>query len=59
MESLILENETYYTFNNETNEFESSGELTGSYKEIQEFKHNRTRLCIISCDDTKEIFIIR
>jgi hypothetical protein len=59
MKNLILENETYYTFNNETNRFESSGELTGNYTEIQEFKHNLTKLCMISCNDTKEIFIIR
>ena len=59
MKTLNLQNETYYTFNNETQRFEASGELVGNYTEIQEFKHNLTKLCMISCNDTKEIFIIK
>ena len=59
MKTLNLQNETYYTFNNETDRFEASGELTGDYTEINEFKSNFSKFLMISCNDTKEIFIIR
>ena len=59
MKNLKLQNQFYYALDSKTNMFIASGELTGDYTQIQNFEHNNTNLCIISCNDTKEIFIVR
>jgi len=58
MKTLNLENEAYYQWNNRKGYLEQVGYLTGNYTLIGGLDSGR-KGAVISCNDTKEIFIIQ
>ena len=58
METLNLESRAYYQWNNKEGYLEEVGYLTGEYTLIGGLD-NGIGGKVISCNDTKEIFIIR